>query len=44
MHLVEQIGSGIRRINQLMSDANLPDPIFKTDGMFVLVLKRLLKT
>jgi ATP-dependent DNA helicase RecG len=27
-----------------MSDANLPDPIFKTDGMFVLVLKRLLKT
>ncbi|MBK6966061.1 MAG: hypothetical protein IPH20_19600 [Bacteroidales bacterium] len=27
-----------------MSDAKLPDPIFRTYGMFVVVLKRLPKT
>lgn len=41
MHLVEQIGSGIRRINQVMNEAHLPEPIFRKEGIFVVVLKRL---
>ena len=40
MHLVEQIGSGIRRIKQVMKDADLPPPQFKKKGIFVVVLKR----
>jgi len=44
MHLVEQIGSGIRRINQLMNEASLPEPIFSKEGIFVVVLKRPIKT
>lgn len=40
MHLVEQIGSGIRRIHQVMHEAHLPEPIFRKEGIFVVVLKR----
>ena len=40
MHLIEQIGTGIRRFDQLMVDAKLPKPIFKMEGMFVVILKR----
>ena len=44
MHIVEQIGSGISRINNLMKEANLPKPGFSTDGMFTVTLKRPSKT
>ena len=44
MHLVEQIGSGVRRITQLMNEASLPKPQFRTEGMFVLIVKRRKKT
>lgn len=44
MHLVEQIGSGVKRINQLMSEAKLPAPQFKTEGMFIVVVQRKKKT
>lgn len=43
MHLVEQIGSGISRIKQLMIEAALPAPIFHKDGLFVVTLYRPLK-
>ncbi len=38
--MVEQIGSGISRIFDNMKDAGLPVPVFKTEGMFTVVLKR----
>jgi len=28
MHLVEQVGSGVARMKQFMSDAGLPLPVF----------------
>ncbi|WP_028298623.1 AlbA family DNA-binding domain-containing protein [Olivibacter sitiensis] len=40
IQMVEQIGSGISRIRDAMEKASLPSPIFKTEGMFTLVLKR----
>jgi ATP-dependent DNA helicase RecG len=40
IHMVEQLGSGIGRIKDQMKVANLPVPIFKTDGMFTAVLHR----
>jgi ATP-dependent DNA helicase RecG len=43
MHLVEQIGSGISRIRQLMAEAELPAPVFHKDGLFVVTLYRPLK-
>jgi ATP-dependent DNA helicase RecG len=41
MHLVEQVGSGIGRIRQLIKDAGLPEPIFLKNGIFTLIIKRL---
>jgi len=40
IQMVEQIGSGISRIREAMEKAGLPNPLFKTEGMFTLVLKR----
>jgi ATP-dependent DNA helicase RecG len=40
MHLVEQVGSGVGRIQELMQAAGLPQPGFLKDGMFTLVLTR----
>ena len=40
MRMVEQIGSGIGRIKDLMQEQGLPLPQFSFDGMFTVVLKR----
>lgn len=40
MHLVEKIGSGIIRMKDLMQEAGLPEPEFRTKGMFTICLKR----
>lgn len=40
MQLVEQVGSGIGRIQYLMRATGLAEPIFKTEGTFLVVLKR----
>lgn len=40
MHLVEQIGSGIGRIKDLMKEAGLPKPDFQKEGMFSVILSR----
>ncbi|PRD51985.1 ATP-binding protein [Sphingobacterium gobiense] len=40
IHMVEQVGSGISRIRDLMKSAKLPEPQFKTDGMFTVVFQR----
>ena len=40
INMVEKIGSGISRIYDSMKDASLPKPIFKTEGIFTLILKR----
>jgi len=40
MHLVEQVGSGIGRIQDLMKAAGLPEPDFRKDGFFTVILKR----
>lgn len=40
MHLVEQVGSGINRMNDLMKTADLPLPEFSTDGMFTIKFNR----
>lgn len=40
MHLVEHIGSGIPRMRKNMLDAGLPEPIYDTDGMFTVTLRR----
>jgi ATP-dependent DNA helicase RecG len=40
MQLVEQVGSGIGRIQDLMKSAELPEPIFQKEGIFTVVLKR----
>lgn len=42
--MVEQIGSGISRIREAMEESHLPAPIFKTEGMFTLVLTRSIKS
>lgn len=44
MRMVEQIGSGISRMNDLMKEAGLPQPEFNTAGMFTVTLKRPVKT
>ena len=41
MQLVEQVGSGINRMNNLMKEAGLPLPEFSTEGMFTIRLLRL---
>jgi len=40
MHLVERIASGIPRMREAMKEANLPEPIFHTDGMFTVTFYR----
>ena len=40
MHLVEQVGSGIGRMQELMNNAHLPEPVFQKEGIFILILKR----
>ena len=40
MLLVEQIGSDIMRMNDLMKEAGLPLPVFTTEGMFTIKLQR----
>lgn len=40
MHLVEQVGSGIGRIRELMKEAGLPEPIFQKAGFFTVTLER----
>ena len=39
-NFVEQVGSGISRIKDALKEANLPEPEFRTEGMFSLLLKR----
>jgi ATP-dependent DNA helicase RecG len=38
--MVEQVGSGIGRIKDRMKAAQLSEPLFKTEGMFTVVLQR----
>ena len=40
MRLVEQIGSGISRMRDLMKEEGLTPPEFNTDGMFTVILRR----
>ena len=40
MQLVEKVGSGINRMNDLMKAAGLPKPTYNTEGMFVVKLVR----
>lgn len=40
MQLVEQIGSGINRMNDLMTEAGLLLPEYSTEGMFTIQLQR----
>ncbi len=40
MRLVEQVGSGISRVRNLMSDSGLPEPQFQKKGIFTVVLSR----
>ena len=41
--MVEQVGSGISRIKESLLDASLPEPEFKTEGIFTVIVKRKLK-
>lgn len=40
MQLVEKVGSGINRMNDLMKAAGLAKPTYNTEGMFVVKLMR----
>ena len=40
MHLVEQVGSGVGRIEDMMKDAGLPAPVFLKEGIFTVILQR----
>jgi ATP-dependent DNA helicase RecG len=40
MHLVEQVGSGIVRMHDLMHEAKLPPPQFQKTGIFTITLMR----
>jgi len=40
MDMVEQIGSGINRMRNAMKSADLSEPVFKTEGMFTVVITR----
>ena len=44
MHLVERIASGIPRMREAMREANLPEPIFHTEGMFTVSFMRPVNT
>ncbi|MDR0971303.1 MAG: helix-turn-helix domain-containing protein [Bacteroidales bacterium] len=41
MQIVEKVGSGIRRMSDMMAEVNLPEPIYKTKGFFSITFKRL---
>lgn len=43
IHMEEQVRSGVGRIKDQMKDAGLPEPQFKTEGMFTVVLQRNVK-
>jgi ATP-dependent DNA helicase RecG len=40
MNLIEHIASGIPRMTKAMTDSGLAEPIFKTEGMFTVILQR----
>ncbi len=40
MKMVEQIGSGIPRVRDMMHESGLPEPEFRYDGMFTVIAKR----
>ena len=40
MHLVEQVGSGVGRIKELMKEVGLPEPVFLKEGIFTVILQR----
>ncbi len=40
MHLVEKVGSGILRMEELMLSSNLPAPGYQKEGMFTVTFKR----
>lgn len=40
MHLVEKIGSGIPRMEELMQGNGLASPEYRIDGMFTIILRR----
>ncbi len=40
MRLVEQIGSGLTRIRDVMNDEGLTAPEFNIDAMFTVILRR----
>ncbi len=40
MDMVEQVGSGIKRIKTDVRVAGLPEPVFKTKGIFTIVFER----
>ena len=40
MNMVEKIGSGIPRMKELMQMYQLPEPQYKTEGMFTIILHR----
>ena len=40
MHLVEQVGSGVGRIKDLMKESGLPEPVFEKVGIFAVILSR----
>ncbi len=40
MHLVEKIGSGIPRMEELMVEKDLAKPEYRIDGMFTIILRR----
>jgi len=44
MSMVEQIGSGIGRMNKLMNETSVPQPEYRIKGMFTVILKRPIKT
>ena len=38
--MVEKVGSGILRMEELMLGNNLPSPIYQKEGMFTVIFKR----
>lgn len=40
VNMVEQVGSGIKRIKAAILDAGLLEPIFKTEGLFTIVFRK----
>ena len=40
INMVEQVGSGIGRIEKELKNAGLPKPVYKTEGLFTVVFQR----